>query len=404
MNVNNTNNIHTCTSCQLCAAVCPVSAINIILNTEGFYRPVIDEEKCIDCSLCSKVCYKYNDVSLTTEQELCTIDLLAVMAKDSKVIDSTTSGGVAYLLAKKMFEQGYKCAGVVYDTDCDNAEHIIAKIGEDIESFKGSKYIQSYTYSTFKQLVNQCSNDKIAVFGTPCQIYAIDRFLRLRNRRNSFLLVDIYCHGCPSLLLWQKYVREIKNNIKKVKLDRVDFRSKIRGWGNFHVVLIADGLRVFISNRKKDEFYQLFFSNYMLNDACADCQLRSTLNYTDIRLGDFWGKCYDDNTKGVSAVTLVTDRGRKAFEKIENEVIVVKKHIFDDFLPFQSWRKNYKINDLIRQHLFDKLKEEVPLLELLHYYQTKQPFFQKTKRYLKNTIFFCSPQVINFLKKIYHHF
>ena len=137
-------------------------------------------------------------------------------------------------------------------------------------------------------------------------------------------------------------MQEIKKLIKKPRFDHVNFRSKIKGWGNFVVEVIVDDLQVFISDRKKDEFYQLFFSNLMLNEACHDCALRSTLEYTDIRLGDFWGKCYDTDIKGVSGVTLVTERGKQAFDFIRKET-TVKEHDWTDFLPYQSWNVDYQI-------------------------------------------------------------
>ena len=39
MNINDQSAIHKCTSCQMCAAVCPQNAIVVKLNEDGFYRP-----------------------------------------------------------------------------------------------------------------------------------------------------------------------------------------------------------------------------------------------------------------------------------------------------------------------------------------------------------------------------
>ena len=62
MNIVSKDILHPCTSCGGCAAVCPANAIVMVLNEQGFYRPVLDVDKCVDCSLCTKVCYKYDDV------------------------------------------------------------------------------------------------------------------------------------------------------------------------------------------------------------------------------------------------------------------------------------------------------------------------------------------------------
>lgn len=57
MNIQDKDTLHECTSCQMCAVVCPKKAIGIHLNQDGFYRPVIDGEKCVDCGICKSVCH-----------------------------------------------------------------------------------------------------------------------------------------------------------------------------------------------------------------------------------------------------------------------------------------------------------------------------------------------------------
>lgn len=404
MNITSKETLHSCTSCGGCASVCPTDAITMTLDEQGFYRPILDAEKCVDCSLCTKVCYKYEEVEMYDLMKHKEIRILACQSKDSEVLNTTTSGGVAYLLARAFYNQGYKCVGVVYDTQNDSAKHVCATNEQDIELFKGSKYIQSMTYPTFKQMLDKKGkSQKTILFGTPCQIYTVDKFLKRTNRREEFLLVDIYCHGCPSLKLWKKYVQEVKKLINKPQFESVTFRSKVKGWGNFYLIaIVVDGLQAFISNRKKDEFYQLFFSNLMLNEACKDCALRNTFEYTDIRLGDFWGKCYDMDTKGVSGVTLVTERGKQAFKQIQDEV-AFKEHAFSDFLPYQSWNVKYQITEDVRNRLFDMLKNK-SLKEIQDYYYVHQSLPQKIKRYLKRVAFLLPPQVINDVKRIYHQF
>ena len=60
MNINDKSAKRTCTSCQMCAAVCPKNAIKVVLDDNGFYRPTIDDVRCVDCSICTKVCYKFD--------------------------------------------------------------------------------------------------------------------------------------------------------------------------------------------------------------------------------------------------------------------------------------------------------------------------------------------------------
>ena len=45
-----------CCGCTACYAICPQSAITMQPDEEGFDYPVIDEDKCVRCGMCLKVC------------------------------------------------------------------------------------------------------------------------------------------------------------------------------------------------------------------------------------------------------------------------------------------------------------------------------------------------------------
>ena len=46
----------SCCGCCLCVSVCPKNAITMEPDEEGFLYPMIDEEECVDCKSCLKVC------------------------------------------------------------------------------------------------------------------------------------------------------------------------------------------------------------------------------------------------------------------------------------------------------------------------------------------------------------
>ena len=71
MNISDSSALRECTGCQMCAAVCPKDAIRITLDESGFYRPYVDSEKCVDCGLCTGVCYRFdNNLRITDEKTL----------------------------------------------------------------------------------------------------------------------------------------------------------------------------------------------------------------------------------------------------------------------------------------------------------------------------------------------
>lgn len=45
-----------CCGCTACYVICPKNAISMQPDEEGFEYPSIDEEKCVGCGMCMKVC------------------------------------------------------------------------------------------------------------------------------------------------------------------------------------------------------------------------------------------------------------------------------------------------------------------------------------------------------------
>ncbi len=400
MNINDKSALRECTSCQICAAVCAKNAITIRLNEDGFYRPYVDEDACSDCGLCTKVCYKFDaEVKVTSAAEEEKIEVHSAQNKSDMLLKKVTSGGVADALAKELVKQGYVCIGVTYNDKNHRAEHAIATTSEETNAFRGSKYIQSYSMDAFKELVKNCRTTKFAVFGLPCHIYAAHQLLTMRKQRENCVLVDLFCHGCPSMLVWNKYEKRIKQQVNDRKFDDVQFRSKSKGWGAFHVEVDVDGKQAFLSNPKKDEFYSLFFSDYVLNDACNDCMLRSTMEYTDIRLGDFWGKRFLSDKKGVSAVAITSDKGREVFDAIKGD-FVTGESTMKEVLVKQSYGKTYKVNQCVRKEMLDSLRDESkPLSDAVVIFERTQGMGYKVKKLIKRIDWYLPFDLSGFLKR-----
>ena len=101
-----------------------------------------------------------------------------------------------------------------------------------------------------------------------------------------------------------------------------------------------------------------------LNKACYNCKLRSTIAYTDIRMGDFWGEIYSKNKEGVSAVVLYSDKGRVLFENVKDR-FEIKKHKLSEVIPFQSYGKKHKLDQSMRRHTLDLLSSDLSIEEIL---------------------------------------
>lgn len=317
----NIGDIHDCFGCGVCALACGKGIIDLRLNADGFYEPVIvAPDQCTDCGLCLDVCsYNYQDLALQKA------DLLsyAAWSKDDEVRRKCSSGGVSYEIGRRLLDDGYKVCGVRFNSHANRAEHYIAETLAELEQSIGSKYIQSYTLNGFKNLNRK---EKYLITGTPCQIDSFRRYIQRFHCEDHFILLDFFCHGVPSKLMWDKYVRQVEEKVGK--LTAVSWRSKLSGWHGSYVIgidgakdcdnangILSHGRRYFSKYSKGDSFYLLFLSNSCLCKACYDkCRFKYDQSSADIRIGDLWGQTYKDDDKGVSAVLTLTKRGKQLFE------------------------------------------------------------------------------------------
>lgn len=371
-----------CTGCSMCEVVCPTKAINIELIKEGFYEPSVNHNLCINCSLCKKICYKYDENILNDneQQYFC----YSAINKDDSELKTSTSGGVSIELMKECINAGYKVVGVAYDYEQDIAVTKVASEIYELEQFKGSKYFQSYTVSAFEEVINDKSSQHYAIFGTPCQIYALAKYFEIKKNRDKFLLVDIFCHGCPSINLWNKYLQSKKEELKIDKFDKIEFRSKAYGWHEYAITFIKDNKR-YNSKRLNDPFYEIFFDKNIFSKACYSCKLRSTLRYTDIRIGDFWGYQYAKDSKGVSAVIACTQYGKEFLENIK-EKFEINEHKLLDVIRGQSYGKIHKFNEERYGETLKLMTSDSDMKKIINIYRLNYSVNKRLKIKLKNTI------------------
>lgn len=364
--MNNVSKIKDCYGCGVCSIVCAKKLISIVQDVDGFFTPHIEhQEQCTDCGLCTKVC-------AYSHEEVLTCDIVpigfAAWSGDEDVRYRCSSGGVGYEIGRSLLEQGYKLCGVRYNAEANRAEHYIATTEEEWKLSIGSKYIQSYTSGIFKSINRK---ERFLVTGTPCQIDSFRRYLRVFNAEENFVLMDFFCHGVPSKLVWDKYIAESENLVGKVQ--SVSWRSKEQGWNDSWVMTLLgrDGGRYVSYRSQGDTFYQLFLGNQCLGKACyAHCKYKGLNSAADIRIGDLWGMAYQNNKEGVSALVGLTFKGQQVISSTKD--IECVSHDIDTVIEGQMKHK-LSYPSIMRpiQMFLSKTKMPIALQAMLSKYINK---------------------------------
>ena len=386
-----------CTGCGICASICGTKAITIQLDNEGFYKPVVEEDKCVECGLCKKSCYRYDEQLIKSDK---VIACYAAVNNDAEQLRSSSSGGISRVLMEECIARGYKVFGCAYDVESNIAKSIVASTIDELDQFYGSKYFQSYTVEGFNEVLKDRSEQKYAIFGTPCQIYAFSQTNKYKRKADNYLLVDIFCHGCPSFNLWKSYL-QYTNQITGCQLYRkIAFRSKTHAWHEYCFDFQTE-LKQYSSKKSGDPFYELFFGMDVMNQACYDCNSRSSMAYTDIRLGDYWGEKYDTNTKGVSAVVIRSAIGANFFDAVKNK-LTIEDATFEHILQAQSYGKPHKYNAERRAFLMKRLSDGSNLNVVKKQYIKMLPLSMRVKKQVKSIIKLCPKSIYFPIKKIMH--
>lgn len=363
-----------CSGCGACMALCPKEAICLRLNEAGFYEAQVDESKCIRCGLCKTACARFTEPVGKPLQEG---KLLALQSVDAETVKHCSSGGIAHELARLAIADGSSAVGVIYNTETDRAEHRIIETAKELPLLDGSKYIQSNT-SIFPEVLRQAKAGKcFAVFGTPCQIMGLDRAARKIGVRDRLLLAEIFCHGVPSYALWDAQCEKMKKKLNCAKFDEVQFRYKKDDWHSYCLKASAGG-KSFFGKRETELFWQVFFENILLGDACMECEARKDRSCADLRLGDYWGSRYASRSDGVSAVFAMTPRGEQALSRLS--VTVLEPGTAAEMLRAQNMAGYSQLR--LHADAMNTLRATGDIRKAVKHYRAGQTPKQKIKRFV----------------------
>lgn len=307
-------NTSICTGCAACMNRCPKQCINMREDNKlGHLYPQIDNDKCIDCGACIKVCPANHALELRTP-----ITAYAGWDKSEREYISSTSGGAASAFARYIIRQGGVVYGCAMLPDI-KVNHMRIDSLDDIAKLKGSKYVQSTIGMIYKNVREDLrKGEKVLFIGTPCQVAGVRSFIGKEIAENLYT-IDLICHGTPPLAYLRKHI------LKKTKgavPDEIFFRKG----AYLLLLLLLGGKEIYRSSlfeqRYQDTYYNTFFDGFSYRESCHTCRYAQPQRVSDVTIGDFWGLRDDlplEHPHGCSVLLPITEKGKELIEGIRQE-------------------------------------------------------------------------------------
>ena len=336
-------NTTECFGCSACEAICPVGAISMKYDAEGFNYPVIDEDACIHCDRCRKVCPAPMANSLQEPQEQ--MEAFGGSHRDPQVLERSTSGGAFSALAQTwLLQPDSLCWGAVADeNDPLKIHHDFVEGYENIDKLRRSKYVQSQMGDSFKLVVQQLKEGRQVMFvGTPCQVAGLKSFMQLKASKFSdrLLLVEVMCEGVPTPHFMEKYVASLEQD-RQAKVTSFDWRFKHgRRWDfEFMRAGFESGKEQLIA-RWFNPFWSIWLKHLMNRPSCYACPFATRDRVADLTIADLWGVhiyCPDlyARNAGASLVLQNTEKGRMFWQEAQ-QLMEGHKLDLDDVVRFQG--------------------------------------------------------------------
>lgn len=308
-----------CSGCGACVDICPHNAISFAEGLDKAEYPVVNQEKCVHCDACKKVCPMQDRPE---RKDYTTKAYAAVLNDETQRAQSASGGafeGIAVALAEK--HPDLLIAGAAWQPDLSVAHELLP--AEKRGKFRKSKYVQSNCVGVYKKVRAALRNGTPVLFsGTPCQVAGLK--LYLHKDYDELYTVDVVCHGVPGASVLKYYTDEIREK-KNSEVVSVEFRHKSK---SIYGEISSDNLKIVLANgksisknKKTDAYLRGYHKGLFYRESCYSCPYAKPERYSDLTLGDYWSvqgilPQYRD-ISGVSCVLTNSPKGETLLEKAE---------------------------------------------------------------------------------------
>lgn len=311
---------HKCCGCSACASICPNNCIIMKPDSEGFLYPHIDKEQCIECGMCEKVCPVLNTPRKQGEPKS-----IIIRNNNASVVEESTSGGAFSSFATSIIEdENGEVYGALFDKDNKLVHKAINKTS-DLYLLRGSKYVQSDTNNSFREVKEKLKAGKSILFsGTPCQIAGLKNYLNGEYEEKLYC-IDIVCRGTPSPKVWSEYVSHMEKKYNS-KITRALFRNKTYGYHASTMLIEFENGKVYKKSGRVDPMMRLFTRELCSRPSCSECAFKDKSRISDLTLFDckkytmVTGKKDDD--KGYTSVLIHSEKGKELLERVSESIHV----------------------------------------------------------------------------------
>jgi coenzyme F420 hydrogenase subunit beta len=275
--------------------MCPTSAISMHVNKDGKYTPKIQDDRCINCKICLRVCpgigikahamsaELFGDTQKDTRvQRLVGTYLCCYVssATDSQIRQRASSGGAVTALLFHLLENGLIDGALVTKADPDNpiqTQSFIAHTLDDLLSATTSRYCPTTPNVVVKDILE--NPGRYAVVGLPCQIHGIRKAEEHNKilKQRIVLHLGLLCSGTATFHATHNYLAHTG-----IPTDTIlNFRYRV-GWPSNIVVELKNGA-TFIENPS----VLLRARRFFLPNRCSLC-FDQMNELADISFGDAW--------------------------------------------------------------------------------------------------------------------
>jgi coenzyme F420 hydrogenase subunit beta len=321
-----------CQQCGGCVSFCN-SIENNVIGFKTLYSPptYLNKDKCLQCGLCYLICpqthilddeinkvFKFTDFFKMPIGFL--YNIYSCQAIDKDFLNCGTDGGVVNSLLNYLLEEGLIDGAIVAKTTApfarevtlaENKNDLIQSSGIKLDVYPQLEEIQKYhTYVNSLPKLKQYRSKRLAVVGTPCQIYTI------RCMQNLGIAPSENIEYCFGLFCYENFFFNQSQAKKFEKNFNVRFED-------LEKINIKEDLILYINDRNSEKrilhipFNQL---NKYMRPACKACSDLTNI-YADISFGGL------GSSEGFTTVFARTDKGRKIILKAIKAQIIKCKHL-----------------------------------------------------------------------------